>query len=696
MIAQQSDSIAIKDLDEVVVTATRGERQLAALPMPVTLISKSNIQTMGSVRLTDVLTEQTGLVVVPQVNGLGNGLQLQGFNPDYTLILIDGEPLVGRFTGSLELNRLAVGNIKKIEIVKGPSSSLYGSEALAGVINIITERPSGKKASATARYGTNNTLDLGADASTANDKFGAYIFVNRFSTDGYDLTANSFGKTVSPFHSYTINSKITVKLSPTTELLLSGRYFNQTQANRFEVLQNGENFLTSGDSREHDWNINPVLTHRFTNNIKSTFRFYATRYNSATNLNLEPANTPYYYDTFEQTFLRPEATTEVYFSEKHISTLGGGFIQESVNTTRYNDDKKRFQKTYYAFAQHEWQPIDKLSIVGGLRYDGNSVFGSQLSPKLSSRWSVQKNLDLKGSIGVGFKAPDFRQLYYNFTNSAAGGYSVLGTEVVNDILRDLENRGQIQNYLIDPNAIGKLRAETSLSINLGGTWRISDPLSLDFNLFRNNINNLIDSRIVAITTADQNIYSYNNIDRAFTQGLETNGSYRIGQHWNFSIGYQLLFAKDRGVVDEIKSGNVFRRDPETLYTYRLKGWEYYGLYNRSRHTGNFKIFYDNKKSGWFGSLRVIYRGRYGVGDMMGNIQGDNIPTSDRNFNNIQDVYDNFVNGYALVNLSVGKTLKGFRMQAGLDNVLNHTEPIFIPNLPGRLAYISIGYTWHKN
>ncbi|MEQ9412445.1 MAG: TonB-dependent receptor plug domain-containing protein, partial [Cyclobacteriaceae bacterium] len=134
------DSLRTRELDEVIITATRNERTMGALPMPVSLISNVKIRTMGSLRLNDVLTEQTGLVVVPQVNGQGNGIQLQGLNPEYTLILIDGEPVVGRNTGTLELSRLAVGNIKQIEIVKGPSSSLYGSEALAGVINIITER----------------------------------------------------------------------------------------------------------------------------------------------------------------------------------------------------------------------------------------------------------------------------------------------------------------------------------------------------------------------------------------------------------------------------------------------------------------------------------------------------------------------------------------------------------------------------
>jgi outer membrane receptor for ferrienterochelin and colicins len=691
--AQSTDSLVSKELETVVITATRNERQMGSLPMPVTLIPKVNIKIMGSMRLTDVLTEQTGLVVVPQVNGQGNGLQLQGFNPDYTLILIDGEPFVGRTTGTLELNRISVGNIKQIEIVKGPSSSLYGSDALAGVINIITERPTRTKAGLYSRYGANNTLDLNADISLANEKVGLYAFVNRYSTDGYDLSPNSYGKTVSPFYNYTASARFSYKITPKTDISVSARRFSETQVNRFEVLSGGEKFRTAGEALVNDWNLNPVLTHRFSNHMKSTLRLYATRYNTETNLNLEPANTPYYHDKFNQLFIRPEFNSEIFFNEKHVSTVGVGFIRESVSTTRYNDDKEREQETRYAFLQHEWQPVEPISIIGGLRFDKNSVYGSQLSPKLSARWVMNTKLTVKGSVGVGFKAPDFRQLYYNFTNSAGGGYSVLGAEVVGGILADLEAQGQIQAYVLNPNEIGKLDAEHSFSVNMGGSWRVSDPFSMDFNLFRNNVNNLIDSRIVAVTTSDHNIYSYKNIERAFTQGLELNSNYRLYSDWNFSIGYQLLLAKDRDVVDGIKAGTVYRR--EGLSTYRLKQWEYFGLYNRSQHTGNAKIFYDNKSSGWFGSVRVIYRGRYGAGDMMGNIQGEAIPASDKNNNSIQDVYDNFVKGYALVNFSIGKNIKAFRLQGGVDNIFNYTEPVFIPNLPGRLAYVSIAYTWQK-
>jgi outer membrane receptor for ferrienterochelin and colicins len=120
------------------------------------------------------------------------------------------------------------------------------------------------------------------------------------------------------------------------------------------------------------------------------------------------------------------------------------------------------------------------------------------------------------------------------------------------------------------------------------------------------------------------------------------------------------------------------------------------LYNRSRHTGNIKIFYRHPVTQWEASARVIYRGKYGVGDIRGNVQGETIPSSDANSNSILDIYDRFVPGYALLNLSVAKSLNcGFRFQVGVDNLFNHAEPLYIPNLPGRLMYGSLSYTFSK-
>ena len=356
--------------------------------------------------------------------------------------------------------------------------------------------------------------------------------------------------------------------------------------------------------------------------------------------------------------------------------------------------KQRSQETSYGFFQHEWLPMERLTVIAGGRMDHNNIYGSQFSPKLSSRYELNDKVTLKGSLGVGFKSPDFRQLYFNFTNSAAGGYSVLGTEVVNDQLSQLDSQGQIANYFFDPSEIGKLNAERSVAVNIGSQVKFFNLLSADFNGFYNSIDNLIETQIVASTTSGQNIYSYRNIQRAFTSGLESNFNYPITSQLKLSAGYQLLYAKDKDVVQAVQDGEVFYRDRETLITKRLKPNEYYGLYNRSRHSGNIKLFYHNTLQGIEASARVIYRGNYGIGDIQGNIQGETIPPSDVNSNSILDVHDDFVSGYALVNLSLAKTIKqNIRLQIGVDNLFNYKEPIFIPNLPGRLIYGSVSYSF---
>jgi len=126
-----------KILNEVVITATKTKRQLSTTTVPVALIQSKDIEHTNALRIQGVLDEYTGLNKVS--SALGTGIQLQGLDADYSLIMIDGVPIIGRLNGVLDLSRLSVSNISHIEIVKGPSSVLFGSNALAGVVNIITQ-----------------------------------------------------------------------------------------------------------------------------------------------------------------------------------------------------------------------------------------------------------------------------------------------------------------------------------------------------------------------------------------------------------------------------------------------------------------------------------------------------------------------------------------------------------------------------
>ena len=121
----QNDTIVFdRKLEEVTISATKTSKSLDELPIPVTIISEKEIQEFSASKLYDVITKQTGIVSVTTKTGT-EGLQMQGLDASYTTILIDGFPIIGRSFGALDLNRISVADIESIEVIKGPSSSLY-------------------------------------------------------------------------------------------------------------------------------------------------------------------------------------------------------------------------------------------------------------------------------------------------------------------------------------------------------------------------------------------------------------------------------------------------------------------------------------------------------------------------------------------------------------------------------------------
>ncbi len=673
-----ADSLKTLNLGEVVVTATRNEKLLSAVPMLVTIINQQQIRAMGSLRLNEVLQEQTGLAI--QTNH-GNGIQMQGLNPDYTLILIDGEPLIGRTAGTLELSRLAVGNIKQIEIVKGPSSSLYGSEALAGVVNIITENPKSTKGTFSSRYGTNNTLDLSGSLSLNKNKFGAYLFANRYSTSGYALIPQTFGQTVEPFHNYTLQAKFNYDFSKKVKLTFSTRYFIENQQSNFDIGTLQSPIFVSGNGQVKDINLNPILQYRVSDKLKMQFRLYNSIYETNSKLNYLTSKEIYDETFFRQTFLRPEIQTTYFLSEKHIFTFGAGRIWESVAATRY-EGTKTFS-TSYAFLQYELQPIKKLNLILGSRFDSHSAYGSQLSPKLSAQYDITPKIALRASTGVGFKAPDFRQLYLNFNNAVAG-YSVFGTQEIASALMQLQAQNQIAEILLNPDAIGNLKAESSIAYNFGFKLKPTEKLLINLNFFRNDISNLIETQVVARKTNGQSVFSYRNLNQVFTQGAEIDLSYILHKNFTFSAGYQFLQAKDKQVIEEVKNGDIFRRNPQTLAVSRVTLKDYGGLFGRSNNMVNIKLFYENPTHGISANIRGIYRGSYGLGDRNGNL--------------ILDDKSEYVSGYTIWNVAISKELinKKLRLQTGIDNIFNQKDPQNIPNLAGRLLWASVNFQISKN
>jgi len=315
--------------DSVVVTATRTERKLSSITVPVTIINAKTIQQNGSLRLTDILKEQTGLNLT---SGFGAGIQLQGLNPDYTIILINGEPLVGRTAGVLDLNRIALGNIKKIEIVKGPSSSLYGSEAMAGVINIITDATMGSPLTIGLRYGTYNTVDANLETKLQTKNFQYQGFVNSYQTDGYSIRPNSNSRVRTPIERYTTTQQIKWDLSSKTNFVLNTRYTNEQIQNEIAVANNGVTIYSIGKENIKDLNVAASLNHRFSKKIKTSLRTYTTTYDAVQNL-LTINGLPY-RDVLNHNFKRIENQTDWDLSKNLQAVFGAGAVWEGVKSSR--------------------------------------------------------------------------------------------------------------------------------------------------------------------------------------------------------------------------------------------------------------------------------------------------------------------------------------------------------------------------
>ncbi|MGB1042586.1 MAG: TonB-dependent receptor plug domain-containing protein [Tenacibaculum sp.] len=660
LIAQKKEIVldtVNNNLEEVIITATRTKRKLATVAMPVTLISKQQLKQSGSVRLSDIIVEQTGIVIVSDV-GNSEGVQMQGIAADYVLIMIDGVPVVGRTAGNIDLERLTVNNIKQIEIVKGPSSSLYGSEALGGVINIITEQPlkEGVKGdfSLFTRVGPSNELDINTNISAKKEKFGVVAGVNLNSSKGFDLSPETPTKTAYPHQNITSNLQVTYEISQKIKALASGRFYNQNQ-----------NQLTTTNSQT-DWNVNTKFTHKFSEVLSFDYTFYATRFKTKSIFNNETA-------LFNRSLFRPEIRAK-YKRDKSTVIGGVGINYDALVRTAFDSEKK--YEAQYVFAQYEVFPVDGLSLVFGARFDKHNKYKSAFSPKVAFNAKLTNWLTLKSSMGYGFKAPDFRQLYFNFRN-VSSGYIVLGTQTLHNEFANVSGVNMIEK---------ELKPENSIGYNLGFQLKPSSKLNIGINLFRNNISDLIDVFDTQLNPNDLGLtngtrtFSYQNIDEIYTQGVEVDFKYHISNNVKILGGYQYLETANKKEEQFVAENPTTVIKDENGVSKRVV-LDYFGLANRSKHHANLKLFYENFIHNFSANVRAVYRSKYALFDTNGN--------------GLIDSYDNFVSDNLQLNFAVNKQVSStMKLQFGVDNLTDERGEVNKEKFKNNDTVLRLGRTFY--
>lgn len=656
------------EISPVVITATRSEQRADKLPLQAQIITAEQIKASGYLRLTDVFSESGSASVI---NNFGKGLQLRGMDPAYTLILMDNQPVTGRNGGTFDLDKITTDNIERIEILKGPSSALYGSEALAGVVNIITKNAEqGLQASASAGYGSNNTITVSADCGSKKKKISTQTFLNGFYTSGFDLDKATLYNSSGKNRNGMLQQKISFKSSANLLFTVNCRLYN-------EVLNNSDEFVVDNDIHvfdmtdiTKDFNLTPEIKYFSGNRASLSFTNHFSIYNYHSFLNYADNGSIYYDDFFTHFYNKPEALVNYSFSDKLSLSSGGGVLNEKIQTNRYSNTKH--QQTFFAYVQLKAEFLKKLIVALGMRTDYSEIYATHYSPKISVKYSLSEKINFYTSWGTGFKSPDFRQLYLNFSNSVIG-YSVYGSEEIETHLQMLSESGQIQT-VFEYYSDHKLRPEASMAYESGCEYKPFNNLSISISAFHNDIKDLIETKAVAQKTNGQFIYSYENLNYVYTCGIEFSGSLKLNSRFTMTTNYNFLDAKDKKVIEDIKNGKIYGRNPLTLFSYRLNANDYGGLFNRSKNSGGFSIYYSDSKRRHFASVRIIYKGKYGLSDKNGNLILDNDAE--------------YINGYTLVNLSAGREiLRTASVQFTVNNLLNYTDALNIPSLPG-ISYMA--------
>ena len=684
-------------LEEVIITATKSKRQLSNVTVPVTLIKQKDIKQGAALSLQSVLGEYTGLEI--STTAVGAGIQLQGLESDYTLIMIDGQPVVGRLNGTLDLSRLSVENIAQIEVINGPSSVLYGSEALAGVINIITKKPKkGFNLSIGTKISSFDTYNVSSTTSFSKNKFQANLSTNYYTTqgyniasteEGYSLSSEYYGKTVSPHYNQSYNSNIKYKLNNKIDLGLGLRFFKEDQ--NYQFLESNLNPI-HGVGSVSDWNISPTINYKINKKLKTSAKFYFTNYNSSTD-EFRQDNSLFKGTFYTEKYANLEIKNDYNLTSKTTLTLGLGYAQEGVATSNLIDNDLHTANNKYSFLQYVADYNKKFNLVLGVRFDKHDAYENQFNPKASFLYRFTPNFILKGSIGRGFKKPTFKQLYYNYFSNAIG-LNVFGTMYVQEGLQHLLDADEIATNIetgepviydlyyeiIDRN--GKIEPESSIGKNLGFKYTAIPNTVVDVNFFRNDLKNLIEFNPIALKTNGWYAYSSENVSRVLSQGATVDIKTYLSNKIKISLGYQYLEVKDKDVLDKLDGEGIYAQNPETLSSYRVNKKDYGGLLYRSKHTANFKFIAQDFYKGFDGNFRIIYKGRSGYKDV--------------NNNEILDVDEEYTKPYSLLNASISKKLfnKKLRIQVGIDNVFDFTyvtADYTIASLPGRTYFTTINY-----
>ena len=577
------------NLNPVVVTGSGHHQRLKSTATPVRVLSSQEISEQGISTFDGALTR-----MMPQVsmapNSMGSQLRLNGLGNKYILILINGQKLSGDISNNVDLNRINMARVKRIEVLDGAASSLYGSDAIAGVINIITDQPTQDLVSFTSdtRVSGHGVLTESVTLDVYKNGFGSYTSFSHDQADSYrnnDLeyvkgsdteTQLSIAPLFTGYRSNIFGQKFTY--APDQHLALNAgvdySYKITDRPNTATVPEGsptGTTAPTGGTDYEmrykgFRWNVGGIYKFTAKNSLQADFVTDRFRYGKEYDVETKTNHVGDYVQSKKQRMMEGRLKAILGLTSNSTTIVGGDWRRDNLMATSGNIDQHVYSLA--AYAQHEMKFLKDFTATLGLRLTHHETFDQHLTPKATLMYAPG-NFRFRATYSAGFRAPGLDELYYHY-------FSV--------------NRGKAQISFGNQD----LKPEKSHYVALNAEYR-NEVIAVSATGYINRINDMVvkqnvevddDSRRMLMAefpemTQDQadkmvSYALYQNSDKGDVKGVQVNVSANLFQGFNLSANYVYTYARTKSGEEWTVLERSIRHAATIAANYH-HSWGCYGL-----------------------------------------------------------------------------------------------------------------------
>ncbi len=517
--------------EKIVVTATQTKHTTLSAPASVSVITRAELEKMSVNNVTDAVKKLPGININPSSTYGRNEIKIRGMRADYTLLLVNGrrinsqESLATDMGNDFDLSSIPMSAIERIEVIRGPMSSLYGADALGGVVNVILRQP-GEKVTGEIGYnfqaptegsgGDHNRLNGYVSGPLVENTLLGSLIVDGGKRDAWrtEQSQNRNTDAIEKRDNYSVLGNLTWLIDSQQSLDFDATY---TKDDRFVDWNNAG---TAAHNTQKIDRLGLGLTHNGSwDNVDTRLRYYYENIDLMDNSELNKG-----IADITQNNHTIDGQISGYLGD-HLLTGGGEYRITSLEHSMNLKGGKADVNQSALFLQDEFKIAD-LALTFGGRVDHHEVYGTEFSPRAYATYSLTDNWVIKGGVNKAFKAPTLAQFTPGYMKAACRGFC----------------------YLVgNPD----LKAETSISYEIGTAYE-AERFGGGVTLFNNDIKNMIQSEAWNFDRTKIVNLPYYNVNKARIQGIETSFWVDLTDDLNWTTNWTIVDAEDRTTRKRLK------------------------------------------------------------------------------------------------------------------------------------------------